>query len=95
VGEKLGEVDQQLAKVEARRAEVQAELAAIESEAVREEDVRRALAQFDGVWDQLAAREKARVLNLLVERIDYDAEAGTLDITYRPGGIKVLAGGGA
>jgi hypothetical protein len=35
--------------------------------------------------------EQARILNLLVERIDYDGPAGNVSITFRPTGIKALA----
>jgi hypothetical protein len=31
------------------------------------------------------------VIRLLVERVDYDGAAGTVSITFRPGGVKALA----
>ena len=41
---------------------------------IRESDVAAALAQFDGVWDALLPRERSRVFELLVDRIDYGPE---------------------
>ena len=38
---------------------------------IHEDEVARALAQFDGVWDALLPRERARVFGLLVGRVDY------------------------
>ncbi len=58
---------------------------------VEETDLRRALALWDGVWDALHAKEQARVLTLLIERVDYDGAAGTVEITFRPTGIQALA----
>jgi site-specific DNA recombinase len=44
------------------------------------------------VWDCLAPREQARVIELLVERVEYDGDGGNVSITFRPSGIKALAG---
>jgi hypothetical protein len=36
-------------------------------------------------------QEQARVVQLLIERIDYDGAQGNLAITFRPGGVRALA----
>ena len=50
-----------------------------------------ALASFAPVWEQLSPKEQARLIRLLVERVDYDGAAGDVAVTFRPGGIKALA----
>lgn len=50
-----------------------------------------ALGDFDAVWDCLAPREQARVIELLVEQISYDGDGGSISVTFRPTGIKTLA----
>lgn len=67
-------------------------LVAAEAEAIDEGDLARALSLFDPVWDALFPKEQARVLRLLIERVTYDGGAGTLSVTFRPSGIKALAG---
>jgi hypothetical protein len=37
---------------------------------LREQDVRERLVQFEPLWDQLFPAEQARIVQLLVERID-------------------------
>jgi len=64
---------------------------AISRELVDEHQITTALAAFDPVWDELSPREQSRVLRLLIERVDYDGEQGTISITFRPGGIKTLS----
>lgn len=54
------------------------------------EELRAALEQFDPAWDNLVSREQERLLNLLIERIAYDAEASTIAISFRTSGIKTL-----
>jgi len=53
-------------------------------------DAAKALAQFDPVWDALVPREQASLLQLLIERVDYDPKE--VAITFRPNGIASLAG---
>jgi site-specific DNA recombinase len=39
----------------------------------------------------LTPKEQARVIELLVERVDFDGSAGKVAITFRPAGIRTLA----
>ncbi len=40
----------------------------------------------------LTPKEQVRVLELLIERVEYDGEAGTVSVTFRPTGIRALEG---
>jgi len=70
--------------------EVRNETERLRRDMIDEKDVTQALAKFDPVWATLGLREQARLLRLLIERIDYDGEAGTISITFLPGGIKAF-----
>ena len=59
---------------------------------VGEDEIRAALAQFDDLWAALTPKEQVRVLELLIERVEYDGEAGTVSVTFRPSGIRALEG---
>ena len=54
-------------------------------------DVTRVLSLFDPVWEVLYPREQARIIHLLIERVEYDGANGTLAINFRPSGMKTLA----
>ncbi|MCW5713453.1 MAG: recombinase family protein [Bauldia sp.] len=56
--------------------------------AITEEDVRQALHAFTPLWDELFPAEQARIVHLLVERIDLGTEG--LDIRLRIGGLADL-----
>jgi site-specific DNA recombinase len=77
---------------ERRVTEIDDELAALNGNLVDEAEVAAALDDFDALWECLAPREQARVIELLVEQISYDGDGGNISITFRPTGIKVLAG---
>jgi site-specific DNA recombinase len=80
-----------IAKIEARLLEVGEELAVLQGESIDKRDLTKALSAFSEVWDMLFPAERERVIALLVERIDFDAERETVAITFRPTGIRVLA----
>jgi site-specific DNA recombinase len=46
---------------------------------------------FDPVWDALTPHEQARIVQLLVERVDYDGRTCSVSITFHAAGIKTLA----
>ncbi len=49
------------------------------------DSLRAALIEFDGIWNQLVAAERARAIALLIEEIRFDASEGEIEITFRPG----------
>lgn len=65
-------------------------LASLKARAIDEADLRAALEAFS-VWEHLWPAERARVLRLLVERIDFDPDTETVELRLHPGGIRELA----
>lgn len=49
------------------------------------DEVRKGLAQFDAIWDQLFPLEQNRILQLIVKRIQISLDG--VNITYQPNGI--------
>jgi len=91
VSERVAELDLRAGQIEARLTEIQGTFAAIDGTVIDSEDVAVALAQFDPVWDALVPREQANLLQLLVERVDYDGQAKEVAITFRAAGIASLS----
>nr|AWL98042.1 recombinase family protein [Bradyrhizobium ottawaense] len=60
-----------------------------QSAEVNEAEVRSALLGFDALWDELFPTEQARIVALLVERIDVHAER--MDITLKIQGLTSLS----
>jgi site-specific DNA recombinase len=87
----LADLQEQITVAEQRLAEVRAQQAALDRDRVDEADLTTALASFEPIWDTLSPREQARVVHLLVERVAYDGAEQKVAVTFRPGGIKVLA----
>lgn len=43
-------------------------------------DSRPELRAFDPVWEQLSPKEQSRILELLIERVDFDGENGEVSL---------------
>jgi len=88
---RLADVQQRIQVAERRLTEVREEAVTLGHKIIDEEELAAALTAFDPAWETLTPREQARILHLLIERIDYDGEQESVSITFRPCGIKTLA----
>jgi site-specific DNA recombinase len=88
---RLADLQERLVQVEKRAAGVHDQINAIRKERIDEAEAAEALRVFDPVWETLTPREQARVIALLVERIDYDGAEGKIAIRFHPTAIKALA----
>jgi site-specific DNA recombinase len=89
--QRLAELQGQIARLEERSARVKDQEAEARRDVLRPGDVAAALGQFDGVWASLTPKEQARLVALLVERVEYDGRARSVAITFHPAGIQALA----
>jgi site-specific DNA recombinase len=89
---KLADLQERIRNAERRTTDINEQLIAVGQGMVDEHEITLAMSAFDPVWDSLTPREQARIVHLLVERIDYDGAAGKVSITFQPSGIKTLAG---
>jgi site-specific DNA recombinase len=90
---RIADLTERVQRAETRLAELRNELGAIEKEQVDDAELREAFADFDNVWNTLSPREQAKVLALLIARVDYDASEGSVAIAFHQSGIRALAEG--
>ena len=88
---RLADLQERIRLAEQRAAEIKDQLSAVGGQMVGEEEVRQALSAFDPVWATLTPHEQTRIVQLLVERVDFDGARGKVSITFHPSGIKTLA----
>ncbi len=87
----LANLQERIRNAERRNTQVRDEITGLRRDIVDEQEVAQALTVFDPVWDALTPKEQVRVLQLLIERVDYDGSTGNVSITFHPSGIKTLA----
>ena len=88
---RLADLQERIGLVEGQVKKVCDQVHDIHRRLIDEEQAASALALFDPVWAALTPAEQARVVGLLVERVDYDGAKGKVSITFHATGIKTLA----
>jgi site-specific DNA recombinase len=88
---RLADLQERIALVEGRGRKVQEQIHALHHQLLDENEAARALSVFDPVWESLTPREQARVVQLLVQQVDYDGAKSKVSIAFHPTGIKTLA----
>jgi site-specific DNA recombinase len=88
---RLAEVQERVRQAEARLGRVREQTAALRREWLDEEDLALVLSAFDPVWESLTPLEQARIVQLLIARVDYDGAKGKIAITFQATGIQTLA----
>lgn len=89
--EQLADWHESLRRAEHRHAIVTAKLTVLQAQALTREDVVNALTSFEPIWESLTVREQSRIVQLIVQQIDYDGATGRVTITFHPDGIKTIA----
>jgi len=87
---RLADLQERIRIAEGRANEIREQADRLGGEILDEHEAIEALAAFDPVWEALTPREQARLIELVVERVDYDGAAGKVSISFRPTGIKAL-----
>ena len=88
---RIADLNDQVRDGERRLTEINAETAEFQHDLVSEADVATAFADFDTVWRALSPREQARLIGLLVARVEFDVADSAIELTFHPTGIKTLA----
>ncbi len=87
---RLGDLNERIRIAEQRLTEIREDSLALSRQMVSTQEVTDALAAFDPIWETLSPKEQARLVKLLIERVDYDGENGKVTMTFRPAGFHAL-----
>jgi len=87
----LAALQDELREAEQRTSHLDDKIARIKVNLLDDQQAQAAMEQFEPVWASLSPGEQARVIHLLVQRVEFDGEQGRVSITFRANGIKTLA----
>lgn len=88
---RLATLHERVAASERSLATVRGDVEALRDRRFSEHDINAAFGDFDNVWNALTVQEKTQVLQLLVERVEFDSDDSTIAITLQPSGIRSLS----
>ncbi len=92
VGREIGKLEEVAEGLEQRLSEIAEMLTSLDRVTVNESDLCKALSLFDPIWGVLFPVEQARIIQLLIDSIDFNAGTGKMGIEFAPSGIQALAG---
>jgi site-specific DNA recombinase len=88
---RLADLHERIGTVETRVRQIREQIKGITDRLIPEDEATKALSAFDPVWETLTPNEQAKVIELLVEKVEYDGRDGKVAVTFHPTGIKALA----
>lgn len=86
----VADLQTRVTRSERRHAELSEQIQALETETPRRVDIVDSLARFDELWASMKPRNRNDLVSLLVDRVEYDGVAGTVDIHFHSTGITSL-----
>lgn len=87
---KTSQIEKQLSSVGSQMQEIRYLLKLREKNPLTEGEVNSTISEFEAVWDNLNAREKNKMLRLLIERITFNGETGDIAVSLRPQAARML-----
>ncbi len=91
---RLAELHERLRDAEQRLSALRDQAERARRRTVTKTEVDSALEAFTPLWDALSPREQARVLRLLIQRVEYDGANGKVAVTFHANGIRTLGQNG-
>ena len=88
---RLADLKTRVLKSEADLTRTLDKLKRIDDKRLTRLDVDLALSDFDQVWASLTAKERTQLVELLVAKVVYNPDEGSLEVTYHPTAITALA----
>lgn len=87
---RLADLHEKVAAAEEQATALRERIDEASAGAITKEEVDAALGEFDGVWSNLSPKEQAKLVRMLIQRVDYDANKGSVAITFHPLGLRTI-----
>ncbi len=85
------EMQERVAAAERRLVDVQREIERLGESLVSEDEAATALSAFQPVWEALTPREQGRLLELLIERVEFDGATSSVKLVFHASGLRSLS----
>ncbi len=91
----IADLHERIASNEDQLREIRDRQAELASQQISHQEVLDAFRDFGKIWNVLSAYERAKIVSLLVARVEFDVSDSTVSISFHPSSIKSLAEGAA
>ncbi len=87
----VADLSERIRGAETRAAELLTRRAALSEQRPSAQQIIEAVREFDQLWASMSPLEQTRLVQALVERVDYHGTTGQIDISFRARGFQDLA----
>jgi site-specific DNA recombinase len=87
---RLADLHQRVTNAEVDLGSVGSRIEQVKKKRFDEADITAAFANFDNVWGTLSSREQAKLVKLLVSRVEFESNEGSIEISFHPSAIREL-----
>lgn len=87
---RLAELHDMIRRQYRRLAELRGQITKLVERDIVKPEVADALAQFDSIWNAMPPRHQVRLIQLLVETVEYNGATSDVTIQFRPAGIDLF-----
>ena len=91
ISARLDELEGKAGTLQGRLADLDRQITALDGAVIDKHDLAEALSLFDPIWDVLYPTERARIIQLLIDHVEFHGKATPLDIEFSPAGVRLLA----
>lgn len=88
--ERMAKLSDYIAQDQTHLREIRADIQRRKEDTLDEKALVNALQDFDEIWNSLNSKERIRMAQLLIERVDYNGVDSTVAISFNATGIKSL-----
>jgi site-specific DNA recombinase len=86
----IGRLQNEMREEQEKIAGVNERMAGIRQRMLNPDELIGAVEAFDPMWNAMSPTQQAKLIHLLVDRIEYDGEMEAISITFHPTSIKTL-----
>jgi site-specific DNA recombinase len=91
---RLADLHDRIAKTEPELHGLRSRMNKLQVMQLADEEVRTAFGDFEKMWHTLTMREQAKLVRVLVERVEYDPSDTSLSVSFHASAIQSLSGEG-
>ena len=86
----LAQLQERIRERQEEATDINAAITKVQRRMLEPDELAGAVEAFDPLWNTLPPGQRARLVQLLVERIEYDAQSEAISLTFHPTGIRTL-----
>ncbi|HUP77030.1 MAG TPA: hypothetical protein VM260_00620 [Pirellula sp.] len=88
---RLAELNERTAQSELELHQLHIRMSQLESSELADAEIKASFGDFDTLWKSGSQREPGKLMEMLVERVEYDPHDVAISVSFHRAGIKTLA----